>query len=107
MITRRRFIQSSVAAAAAVPAASTAAGEDTFHLWTFSDAHVGTDKRQGRESLADAIRHSEFGGEGGTPPFDWEIALDLGDMSGGQDTPKDDEGEELVRQFQTSLKKRP
>ena len=105
MITRRRFIQSSVAAAAAVPPASVAAEEDTLHLWTFSDAHVGTDKRHGRESLADAIRHSEFGGEGGSPPFDWEIALDLGDMSGGQDTPKDDEGEELVRQFQTSLKK--
>ena len=33
-----------------------------FHPWTFSDAHEGTDKRHGRESLADAIRHSEFGG---------------------------------------------
>jgi hypothetical protein len=60
----------------------------------FADAHVGSDKKQGRESLAEAIRQSES--ESG---FEWDIALDLGDMSGEQGTPKDPEGEEIVRQF--------
>lgn len=63
-------------------------------MWVFSDAHVGTDKAFGRDSLATALRQSESA-EG----FDWDIALDLGDMSGGQATPKDDEGREIVRQF--------
>ena len=31
--------------------------------------------------------------------FDWDIALDLGDMSGEVGVPKDPEGEEIVRQF--------
>jgi len=60
----------------------------------FSDAHVGSDKANGRESLTTAIRQSE-----GASGFDWDIALDLGDMSGAQGTPKDDEGQEIVRQF--------
>jgi Calcineurin-like phosphoesterase len=71
-----------------------------FRLWATSDAHVGTDLRHHkRESLAEAIRHSERGGEEGGPPFDWDIAVHLGDSSGNQGSPKDDEGEEVVRQF--------
>ena len=66
----------------------------TFRLWVFSDAHVGTDKANGRDSLATALWQSE-----GASGFDWDIALDLGDMSGAQGTPKDEEGEEIVRQF--------
>jgi hypothetical protein len=66
----------------------------TFRVWVFADAHVGTDKANGRESLATALRQSE-----GPSGFDWDIALDLGDMSGAQGTPKDDEGQEIVRQF--------
>ena len=31
----------------------------TFRVWVFSDAHVGTDKEKGRESLATALRQSE------------------------------------------------
>lgn len=61
--------------------------EDRRDLWTFSDAHVGTDASHGRRSLADSIRHSERGGDEGGPPFDWDLALDLGDMSGGQEPP--------------------
>ena len=30
---------------------------------------------------------------------DWDIALDLGDLTGAQGTPKDAEGQEIVRQF--------
>src|SRR5215831_11806196 len=66
----------------------------TFRLWVFSDAHVGSDMAEGRESLATAIRQSES-----TAGFDWDIALDLGDMSGAQGLPKDEEGQEVVRQF--------
>jgi Calcineurin-like phosphoesterase len=65
-----------------------------FRIWVFADAHVGTDKKNGRDSLAEAIRQSES-----PSGFDWDIALDLGDVSGEQGTPKDAEGEELVRQF--------
>jgi hypothetical protein len=66
----------------------------TFRVWVFADAHVGTDKQFGRESLATALRQSES-----PAGFDWDIALDLGDVSGAQGTPKDAEGEEVVRQF--------
>jgi hypothetical protein len=66
----------------------------TFRVWVFSDAHVGTDLRNSREGLATALSQSES-----APGFAWDIALDLGDMSGAGGTPKDPEGEELVRQF--------
>jgi hypothetical protein len=66
----------------------------TFKVWVFADAHVDTDKRNGRESLATALRQSE-----GPAGFAWDIALDLGDLSGAQGTPKDAEGLEIVRQF--------
>ena len=73
-----------------------AAGETParFRVWVFSDAHVGSDKANGRDSLTTAIQQSE-----GPSGFDWDIALDLGDMSGAQGTPKDEEGREIVRQF--------
>jgi len=78
----------------------------TFNLWVFGDAHVGTDLKRGRESLADALCTSERGGIQGGPPFDWDIAIDVGDMSGGQSVPEDQEGEEVVRQFRV-LEKHP
>lgn len=62
-------------------------------LWAFGDAHVGTDQRHGVESLARALRDSESGA------FAWDVAVDIGDMSGGQHVPDDDEGAEIVRQF--------
>ncbi|HTM50431.1 MAG TPA: hypothetical protein VL285_17175, partial [Bryobacteraceae bacterium] len=72
----------------------------TLRLWVFSDAHVGTDLRRGRSSLADALTQSEQG------DFNWDLALDLGDQSGGQATPQDDEGEQVVRQFKALRKHR-
>ena len=65
-----------------------------FRVWVFADAHVGTDKTHGRESLATALRQSES-----ATGFEWDIALDLGDLSGAQGTPQDGEGKEIVRQF--------
>src|SRR4051812_41537620 len=81
----------------------------TFSVWVFSDAHAAADLRgsnwnlsdavdpssDGRESLATALRQSEAADTG----FPWDVALDLGDLSGAQCTPKDDEGKEIVRQF--------
>lgn len=57
---------------------------------------MGTDKEFGRDSLATALQQSES-----KTGFDWDIALDLGDISGAQGTPKDAEGREVVRQFAT------
>ncbi|MCB9385882.1 MAG: metallophosphoesterase [Bryobacterales bacterium] len=67
-------------------------------MWTFSDAHVGTDKRNGRESLASSLEQAES-------DFPWDLALDLGDQSGGQSVPQDDEGQEIVRQFGKGLRR--
>lgn len=74
----------------------------TFNLWVFGDAHVGTDLKNGRASLADALRDSERS----QWAFEWDVALDVGDMSGGQSVPEDQEGEEVVRQFGV-LRKHP
>jgi hypothetical protein len=73
--------------------------QSTFHLWASGCSHVGTDLRFGRESLAEAIRQSEAGGGEGGPPFDWDVAVHLGDFSGNQSPPDDAEGAEVVRQF--------
>ena len=74
--------------------------ERRLRLWAMGCSHVGTDLRVGgRESLAEAIRQSEEGGAEGGPPFEWDIALHLGDLSGSQTGPDDEEGREVVRQF--------
>lgn len=76
-----------------------------FRVWVLGCSHVGTDlRRSGRRSLAEAIIQAENGGDGGGPPFDWDIALHLGDLSGSQTAPDDAEGEEVVRQFGASTK---
>ena len=69
---------------------------DRFVLWAMSDAHVGSDliKGDGRRSLSEAIEQSE-----GPDGFDWDVAINLGDFSGNQGSPEDDEGEEIVRQY--------
>jgi hypothetical protein len=72
---------------------------ETFDLWAFGDAHVGTDLKKNRHSLYEALRHSEQGGDRGGPAFNWDIAIDIGDMSGGQRVPDDGEGREVMRQF--------
>ncbi len=69
-------------------------------------SHVGTDLEFGRESLADAIRQSERGGDEGGPPFEWDVAVHLGDHSGSQTSPTDAEGREIVRQFGAASKHR-
>ena len=76
----------------------------TLVVWTTADAHVGTDIKYDRRSLAEAILQSELGGDEGGPAFDWDIMLHLGDLSGAQTSPNDEEGAEVVRQFAASTK---
>jgi predicted phosphodiesterase len=72
----------------------------TLRIWASCCCHVGTDLTVGnRKSLADAIQQSENGGSEGGPPFEWDVALHLGDFSGAQTPPQDEEGEEVIRQF--------
>jgi hypothetical protein len=111
-MTRRRFVQASVAGITLSPLAAAPAeggkpgAPATFRLWAIGDAHVGTDLARKRESLAEAIRHSEHGGKDGGPPFDWDIALNVGDFSGSQTPPEDAEGREVARQYAAATKHR-
>lgn len=117
-VRRRQLLvcAAAVAALAGLAAAAAAAEEaasnepapgKVFRLWTMGCAHVGSDLRRGkRESLADAIRQSEQGGNEGGPPFDWDVALHVGDLSGTQGTPDEEEGREVVRQFLAATKHR-
>ncbi|MCB1208633.1 MAG: metallophosphoesterase [Verrucomicrobiales bacterium] len=101
MKSRREFLTNSAALAMGGLTASTAAeSPKPFHLWACGDSHVGTDIKKGRESLAKAIRQSEFGDEKlGAPAFDWDIAVHVGDLAGGQGAPDDKEGREVVKQY--------
>lgn len=101
-ITRRRFVRDAAAGVALTSIAPVLAAEappKQFRIWAIGDPHVESDLKRGRESLADAIRQSEQGGKDGAPPFDWDIAINVGDFSGNQGPPEDDEGREVVRQF--------
>ena len=40
------------------------------------------------------------------PGFDWDVAIGLGDFSGNQGSPSEEEGRELVRQFGAAKKHR-
>ncbi|MGB2820683.1 MAG: metallophosphoesterase [Phycisphaerae bacterium] len=103
-MNRREFLVAAGAAAVATvaPKATLAAEAKTFRLWATGCAHVGTDKRHKRESLADAIRQSEDAHGG----FGWNVALHVGDISGNQGFPDDREGREIVRQFRVLRKHR-
>ncbi len=106
-ISRREFTLATAQALAlgAVTTTLPASAQETapalsprqFRLWATSDAHVGTDLKRKRESLAEAIAHSE--GRGPGPGFEWDMAVHLGDFSGNQGAPNDEEGAEVVRQF--------
>lgn len=66
--------------------------DSQFRLWVSGCSHVHTDKRGGRESLADAIRHSEN-------EFEWDVAIHLGDFCGCQEPPTYRDADELLRQI--------
>jgi len=92
-LTRREVLQATTASLVLGGAASAADEPKQFNLWAFGDAHVGTDLKKNRESLADALRQSEAN-------FTWNIALNVGDLSGGvHQSPDDAEGEAMLKQF--------
>ena len=64
----------------------------TVKIWASGCAHVSADKRQGRESLAEAIRQAER-------DFEWDIGINIGDFSAAFGLPTDAEGAEIIRQF--------
>jgi hypothetical protein len=61
-------------------------------IWASGCAHVSADKARGRESLADAIRQAER-------DFDWDIGINVGDFSAAFGLPTEDEGKEIIHQF--------
>ena len=66
--------------------------KSTVKIWASGCAHVSADKRQGRESLAEAIRQAER-------DFEWDIGINIGDFSAAFGLPTDAEGAEIIRQF--------
>jgi len=100
LLPRRDFL----IGAALIPAAfafctNRPARRRQLRVWVTSDPHVGNDSRQvegrqPRESLAEAIRQSES-----SLGFDWDLALCLGDFSGHQGLPPEEEGRQVVHQF--------
>ncbi|HYC49064.1 MAG TPA: metallophosphoesterase [Burkholderiales bacterium] len=77
----------------------------TFRVWAGACAHIHSDLREGRRSIAEPIAQSESGA-GGTPPFDWDIMLHLGDISGTQAPPSDADGPPVVEQLTSGRKHR-
>ena len=75
-----------------------------FNVWATACSHIHSDLKHGRRSLAEAIAQSEFGDVDGAPSFEWDIMLQLGDISGTQAPPTDADGPPAVEQL-TSLKK--
>jgi hypothetical protein len=110
MYKQRRLMIHIILVFACVSLSAQSSPPQQFRLWASSDAHVGNDidtrRTMARESLAEAIRQSEGTNYDGAPAFEWDIALMAGDFSGNQGYPKDDEGEELIRQFSALRKHR-
>jgi hypothetical protein len=79
---------------------------DRFRVWATACSHIHSDLKKGRRSIAEAIEHSESGGAEGAPPFDWDIMLHLGDISGTQDPPVDGDGPPVVEQLVSGKKHR-
>jgi hypothetical protein len=79
---------------------------ESLRVWATACSHVHSDLKEGRRSIAEAIEQSEFGGADGGPPFDWDIMLHLGDISGTQAPPVDADGPPVVEQLTSGKKHR-
>ncbi len=71
---------------------------DQFILWAFGDAHIATDMRRNRNSMKEAIEQIEYGNND-CPAVDWDIAINVGDMSGSQGLPDDEEGQMVADSY--------
>lgn len=79
---------------------------DALNVWDRSCSHVSTDLKDGnRENFAEAIRQSEGSADEATE-FKWDVMLHLGDISGTQTPPNDEEGREIHRQWSALRKHR-
>ena len=78
-----------------------------FRVWACGCCHIHSDLHHGRRSLGEAIEQSERGGEEGGPSFDWDIMLNLGDLSGTQGPPQDADGPPVVEQLCAGHNHRP
>ena len=78
----------------------------SFRVWATACSHVHSDLKHGRRSIEEAIAQSEFGAVDGGPPFEWDIMLHLGDISGTQAPPADADGPPVVEQLASGRKHR-
>ena len=83
---------------------ATITDEPAFRLMAVACAHITSDIQHGRQSLVEAIRHSEEGGPDGAPAFDWDIMVSLGDLLGGQTPPTDADAPPVLEQLSWSTK---
>jgi hypothetical protein len=72
---------------------------DALRVWACGCCHVHSDLRHGRRSLAEAIEQSEVGGSEGGAAFEWDVMVNLGDLSGTQGPPQDVDGPPVVEQL--------
>jgi len=79
-------------------------GAKTLRIWASACSHIATDAQHGRRSFAEAMAQADQGGAEGGQAFDWDIGLHLGDLSGTQPPPTDEEGPEVVAQLSSSAK---
>jgi hypothetical protein len=79
---------------------------ESLRVWACGCCHVHSDLAHGRRSLGEAIEQSEFGGAEGGPPFDWDLMVNLGDLSGTQAPPTDADGPPVVAQLQAGRRHR-
>ena len=79
---------------------------DQFRVWATACSHIHSDLKAGRRSIAEAIAQSEFGSAEGGAPFEWDIMLHLGDISGTQTPPTDADGPPVVAQLTSAQQHR-
>lgn len=79
----------------------------TLSIWACGCCHIHSDLQHGRRSLAEAIEQSENGGAEGGEPFEWDVMLNLGDLSGTQGPPRDEDGPPVVEQLRAGRLHRP
>jgi hypothetical protein len=108
-MTRRRFVRDSAAgitlANVAPGLAADAPAAKQLRLWAIGDA------RRHRSAAAASRWPRPFGSRSRAArtarrPSDWDIAISVGDFSGNQRPPEDDEGAEVVRQYAAATKHR-
>lgn len=79
---------------------------EPLRIWACGCCHIHSDLKHGRRSLAEAIEQSEDGGAEGGEPFEWDVMLNLGDLSGTQGPPRDVDGPPVVEQLRAGRRHR-